>query len=447
MNSIEIFNTIRDNASTIFQERIPEGTQDNILAVQQAMLDPDNAVVVNEFCNRLLNMVIKQDLISKFFSDPLKPLKRGEKPLGDTVEEIYVNFIKAKQYDPTGVELLNRKLPDVKTIFHRMNRQDMYKVTIGRQQLTKAFRSWGDLDGFIQNVINTLFNSSELDEFVLIKQLFKQAVDNNAMVVVDIEDPADSKANGEAFIKAVKKVSNQMVFPKSEFNAYMQVQDTDPNPIITMSNKDEQILIIDSDTDVDLAIDVLASTFNMSVSEFNDTRKVIIDAFPDPNMKCALVDQRFLQIYDDLVYFTDFENPEGLYRNYYLHVWQTLSYSVLVNAVCFRVKGGDTQDEGRDLDGDGSISPYLLEVQDPARVVNNLAYSKEIIEGANVVITGIATNEFNISGLKVLVNNVDITKETEAFVFSGDQNTGKFTLTINGDRVTGPIKVRFSEQV
>lgn len=346
MDAIEIFNTIRDNASSIYQERVPEGTRTNIEAVQEAMLDPNNAVVVNEFCNTLLNMVIKQDLISKLFSDPLKPLKRGEKPLGDTVEEIYVNFIKAKQYDPTGVELLNRNLPDVKTIFHRMNRQDKYKITVGRQQLQKAFRSWGDLDAFIQNIINTLFNSSELDEFILIKQLFKQAVDNNAMVVVNIPDPSTGKVNGEGAIKAVKKVSNQMTFPSTLFNAYTQVQSTDTVPITTFSRKDEQVLIIDSDTDVDLAIDVLASTFNMSVSEFNDTRKVIIDAFPVEGMKFALVDQRFFQIYDDLVYFTDFENPEGLYRNYYLHVWQTLSYSVLVNGVAFVVSDSTSEQEG-----------------------------------------------------------------------------------------------------
>ena len=346
MDAIEIFNTIRDNASSIYQERVPEGTRTNIEAVQEAMLDPNNAVVVNEFCNTLLNMVIKQDLISKLFSDPLKPLKRGEKPLGDTVEEIYVNFIKAKQYDPTGVELLNRNLPDVKTIFHRMNRQDKYKITVGRQQLQKAFRSWGDLDAFIQNIINTLFNSSELDEFILIKQLFKQAVDNNAMVVVNIADPSTGKVNGESAIKTVKKVSNQMTFPSTLFNAYTQVQSTDTVPITTFSRKDEQVLIIDSDTDVDLAIDVLASTFNMSVSEFNDTRKVIIDAFPVEGMKFALVDQRFFQIYDDLVYFTDFENPEGLYRNYYLHVWQTLSYSVLVNGVAFVVSDSTSEQEG-----------------------------------------------------------------------------------------------------
>jgi hypothetical protein len=82
---------------------------------------------------------------------------------------------------------------------------------------------------------------------------------------------------------------------------------------------------------------VLASLFNMSVAEFNDTRKIVIDAFDDPSIRCALVDEGFFQIYDDLEFFTSFFNPEGLYNNYYLHVWQTLAYSILVNGVVFKV--------------------------------------------------------------------------------------------------------------
>ena len=114
MDVINILNTIRDNASDTYKERIPEATQNNIIAVQEVMTDPSQAVVTNEFIGTLLNMIIKQQIITKNFSDPLKALKKGKKPLGDTVEEIYVNFIKAKQYDPTGAELLNRALPDVK---------------------------------------------------------------------------------------------------------------------------------------------------------------------------------------------------------------------------------------------------------------------------------------------------------------------------------------------
>lgn len=346
MNLQEILNTIRDNASDMYRERIPEATQTNITNVQEAMTDPNNAVVTNEFMSMLLNMIIKQVIHSKLFSDPLKSLKKGKKPLGDTVEEIYVNFLKAKQYDPTGVKLLNRELPDVKAVYHRMNRQDRYKVTVNPEELFKAFSSYQKLDSFIANIINSLYNSSELDEFILMKQLIAQALDQNAMKVVEVADPCTSEANAKAFIKTVKTVSGDMVFPNSNNNAWLTAQSVDTNPLITFSKKNEQVLILSNPTDVAVNVDVLASVFNMSVAEFNDTRKIIIDAFPDPDIRGALVDEQFFQVYDDLVMFKDFENGEGLYKNYYLHVWQTLAYSPLVNAVVFKVAGSDQDSDG-----------------------------------------------------------------------------------------------------
>lgn len=351
MNLQEILNTIRDNASDMYRERIPEATQTNITNVQEAMTDPNNAVVTNEFMSMLLNMIIKQVIHSKLFSDPLKSLKKGKKPLGDTVEEIYVNFLKAKQYDATGVELLNRELPDVKAVYHRMNRQDRYKVTVNPEELFKAFSSYQKLDSFIANIINSLYNSSELDEFILMKQLIAQAIDQNAMKVVEVADPCTSEANAKAFIKTVKTVSGDMVFPNSNNNAWLTAQSVDTNPLITFSKKNEQVLILSNPTDVAVNVDVLASVFNMSVAEFNDTRKIIIDAFPDPDIRGALVDEQFFQVYDDLVMFKDFENGEGLYKNYYLHVWQTLAYSPLVNAVVFKVAGSDQ-------DSDDQVSTY-----------------------------------------------------------------------------------------
>ena len=351
-NLTEVLNTIWDNASSEYQKRIPVATQQNITTIQEAMTDPNNAVVTNEFIGTLLNMVIKQVIHNKLFSDPLKALKKGKKPLGDTVEEIYANFLKAKQYDETGAELLKRELPDVKAVYHRMNRQDMYKVTISPEQLYKAFSSYDKLNSFIQTIINSLYNSSELDEFILMKQLIKQAYDQNALKVIEVADPLTSDTNGKAFIKTVKTVSGDMQFPNSNNNAWLTAQSTDKNPLITFSKKSEQVLILSNPVDVSINVDVLASVFNMSVAEFNDTRKIVIDAFPDPDIRGALVDEQFFQVFDDLIFFKEFENPQGLYKNYMLHVWQTLTYSPLVNAVIFKVAS--------DKDADGTIEEFTI---------------------------------------------------------------------------------------
>ena len=338
MNVLEIINTVRDKASAEYQARIPEATRTNLEDVRYAMIDDDNIQVANEFVNTLLNKVIKTHLISKRFTNPLKALKKGKKPLGDTVEEVYNNFIKGKQYDAEGKELLNRNLPDTKTLYHRMNYQMQYPITVSRAQLSKAFVSEETLEKFINDLINQLYNSAELDEFANMKQLLKSALDSNAMKKVGIADPLTSPENAKEFIKHVKTVSGLMVFPSTEHNGYLTAQSTDTDPITTFSRKSEQVLILDTATDTTVSVDVLASIFNMSVAEFNDTKKIVIDVFPDVNVRAVLVDEEFFQIYDDFFAITHFNNGQGLYDNYYLNVWMTLAYSILVNAVAFTVE-------------------------------------------------------------------------------------------------------------
>ena len=344
MDAIELLNTIRDNASQAYQDRVPEATRTNIESVGEAITDLSNAVVYNEFINTLANMIFAPKLIEKSWSNPLGKFKKGKKTFGDTVEEIYNNFIKAKTYDQSGAGLLTRELPDTKVVFHRMNRQDTYQLTDSPEALAKAFKSYEGVSEYIQNLFTTLRNSAEYDEYILMRQLFAQAYENNAMVVIPVADPTLSQANADAFIKTVKTVSGGMKFPNSDYNAYLTAQSTDNKAIVTFSKPEEQVFVVDNATNVSVAVDSLAYAFNKSILEWNESQKEVIDAFPIDGMIAALVDRNFFQVYDDLFTFREFENGLGLYRNHYLHVWQTLGYSILCNAVAFVIASDQNSD-------------------------------------------------------------------------------------------------------
>ena len=352
MDAIELLNTIRDNASQAYQDRVPEATRTNIAEVGEAITDLNNAVVYNEFINTLANMIYAPMLIKKSWSNPLGKFKKGKKTFGDTVEEIYNNFIKAKTFDQTGAGLLTRELPDTKVIFHRMNRKDTYELTDSPEALAKAFKSYEGVAEYLQNLFTTIRNSAELDEYVIMRQLLAEAYESGAMKAVAVADPQASEANAKAFIKTIKTVSGDMTFPNSNWNGYTDVQSTDIKPIITMSNKDEQILLIDNATDVACDVDVLSYAFHRDTLSFNTDVKQVVDAFPIDGMIAALVDKNFFQVYDDLFTFREFENGLGLYRNHYLHVWQTVGYSCLVNSVAFIVSS--------DADSDGEVEEFTV---------------------------------------------------------------------------------------
>lgn len=349
MDFQELLNTIRDNASKEYQERIPEATQTNLSEIGGVLLEDVN--LANEFTSALMNKVAFTKVHNKIFKNPLSILKKGQKPFADTVEEIFVNYAKGKSYDETGADLLSREKPDVKAIYHQMNRQDKYKVTIGMEQLQKAFRGYGDFALFYDAIINTLYNGDNDDEFILFKQMLKKATDAKFAKTVLIADPCTSKQNAIDFIKSVKTVSSMMKYPSDKYNGYLDAQSTDTKPVRTFTEVKDQYIIIDVATSIAIDVDVLANAFNMSKQEFL-ARRIEIDAFPDENIRAMVIDKDFPQIYDDLYQMRRFENGEGLYENYILHHWQTISTSCLVNAVAFSV--------GTDEDEDGKVEEFTV---------------------------------------------------------------------------------------
>ena len=425
MDAIEVLNTIRDNASQAYQDRVPVATRTNIEEVGEAITDLNNAVVYNEFVDTLANMIYAPMLIKKSWYNPLGKFKKGKKTFGDTVEEVYNNFIKAQTFDQTGSGLLTRKLPDTKVVFHRMNRQDSYVLTDSPESLAKAFKSYEGLAEYLENLFTTIRNSAELDEYILMRQLFEEAYNNNAMVVVSVADPQASEANAKAFIKTVKTVSGDMAFANSNNNAYLTAQSTDNKPIVTFSRKDEQILIVDNPTDVTCNIDVLASAFNKSVVEFNDTQKEVIDAFPVDGMIACLVDRNFFQVYDDLFTFREFENGLGLYRNHILHVWQTIGYSILCNAVAF-VVGSDQNSDG-DIADEYSVT-YTLKTgitstNKRTKIVEGMSY-KTTLKGSTL-----ATDTVAVTMGGATITTTAYTAETG--VVKIDKVTGDITITVS----------------
>ena len=421
MDAIELLNTIRDNASQAYQDRVPEATRNNIEAVGEAITDLNNAVVYNEFINTLANMIYAPMLIKKSWSNPLGKFKKGKKTFGDTVEEIYNNFIKAKTYDQSGAGLLTRELPDTKTIFHRMNRQDTYQLTDSPEALAKAFKSYEGVSEYIQNRFTTIRNSAEFDEYILMRQLLAQAYEANAVKVIPVADPTASEANAKEFIKTIKTISGLMEYPSSDYNGYLTAQSTDEKAIITFSKKDEQILLLDVPTDTACNVDVLAYAFGRDLLTFNTEVKQIIDAFPIDGMVGALVDKNFFQVYDDLFTFREFENGLGLYRNHYLHVWQTLGFSCLTNAVFFVIAS--------DQNSDGDIADEYTVTYTLKSGVTSTNKRTKVNEGMSYKTTlkGVA------AGDTVTVTMGGATITTTAYTAA--------TKTVKIDKVTGDIVI------
>lgn len=326
-NGVNVLNVIRQNATAVYQDRIPEATAENLHEVGDAILTYE--AQANEFVNALVNRIGLVILNNRMATNPLAALKKGRLAVGETIEEIYIDVIKAQTYDPRAAQdtLFKRHLPNVSSVFHSVDSQLNYPLTISNEQLRKAFLSYDSLDRFIAGLVDSMYKSATLDEFIQMKQLISEWNENSRFIVEPITAVTDAASAREAMIK-IKAVSDGMTIFNNQMN-YAGVWTSTP--------KDEQYLITTPDFNARMDVDVLAAAFHMDKAEFAGHVIVVdnIGDLGDSGIEAILVDKNWYQVYDYLRTFKTAYNGEGLYWNYFYHVWMVYSLSPFANAVAF----------------------------------------------------------------------------------------------------------------
>ncbi len=351
-SSEEILNAIRNSASANYKNYVPVAStsQNNIKEI--GLIIMNDAVLQNEFLSALVNRIGRVVVTSKLYSNPWAKFKRGIMEYGETMEEIFVNIAKPFEYDPAVAEnkVFAREMPDVRAAFHVLNYQKFYKSTIQREQLRQAFLSWQGIIDLIAKIVDAMYTAANYDEFQVMKYLIGKHILNGELKPVQVASV--SSANMKSIVGTIKGISNNFEFMSNKYN------------LIGVQNytlKDNQYIIVNSEFDAVMDVEVLATAFNMDKADFMGHR-VLVDSFGsldndrlsalfanDPAytaltsaeltaldaIPAVIVDEDWFMIYDNLYEFTEQYNAEGLYWNYWYHVWKTFSVSPFANAVVF----------------------------------------------------------------------------------------------------------------
>ena len=348
-NSLDIINVIRENASPEYQAKVPKITKaSEIVKVGEVLLGYPN--FANEFVNSLMNRIGLVVARSMTFNNPYRRYKKGMLEFGDVIEDIFVGIIKAYQFsdEKEGAREYKKYLPDVNTVFHKINWQVMYPISIEEEQLRKAFLSIDGVTNLIAQIVESVYKSAEYDEFLLFKYLLIKAITSGKFAPVSIGSGSDLKVAAKAF----RGTSNGMLFPKREWNEARVLNNTD---------KAKQVIFMDAQFNADYDVDVLASAFNMDKATFSGALSLIDDwtTFDNErfeiirqesdgleevtstelalmaNVKAVLLSEDWFQIYDNLAKFTEKYVSSELRWNYFYHSWKIVSHSPFENAVVF----------------------------------------------------------------------------------------------------------------
>lgn len=348
-SSVDILNAIRNSASTNYRDFVPTATNtpESIRRIGEIIMQ--YTPLQNEFLNALVNRIARVIITSKMYTNPLSMFKKGLIDFGETIEEIFVNIANPHQYDVEESEskVFAREIPDVRAAFHTLNYKKFYKQTIQKKDLNQAFLSWDGITDLISKIVNAMYTAANYDEFVTTKYMLAKAILDGRLTAITV-DGNDAKAA----VTTIKGVSNSLTFMSNNYNAA---------GVQTFTDKNDQYLLVNSQFDSEIDVEVLASAFNMSKAEFMGHR-ILIDGFgtldvarlnalfkDDPNYEepsedtlkalnsipAVLVDKNFFMIFDNMYEFTENYNGQGLYWNYFYHTWKTFSMSPFANALVF----------------------------------------------------------------------------------------------------------------
>ena len=355
-NSVDVLNAIRNSASINYRDYVPIATADadSIRAIGATIMD--YPALQNEFLNALVNRIGRVILTSKSYQNPWAMFKKGFLEFGETIEEVFTNLAKPFQFDPAVAEneIFKREIPDVRSAFHVLNYQKFYKATVSQEQLRMAFMSWDGVTSLISSIVESMYTAANYDELITMKYLLCRRILSGETYWAN---PSSTEHTAKDIVKSIRNYSDMLTFLSNDYNI---------SGVFNSTKKEDQYIIIPTEMMAEIDVEVLAAAFNMDKVEFMG-HVVLINGFTsgdmarldelfkdDPtylkiqpgeavqllSLAAVLVDKDFFMIFDNLQNFTENYNGQGLYWNYFYHVWKTFSTSPYANAVLF-TKNGD----------------------------------------------------------------------------------------------------------
>lgn len=368
----KVINAIRHEATPDFQSRIPAATQAD---VQETLRQLQNyRPAWNEFVSAIVNKVGLTIARNNNWSNPLAKYKRGLLEYGDTIEEIHTGLVEAYVYDSDrdyGEQaIFGQERPEVQADYHKINRENFYKITVKRPILLRAFQSETGLATFINQLMDAPTTSDNWDEYLLMREMFAQYEQNGGFFKIHVDAVTDQNTSFNA-LESMRATADRLKFISRRYNAAHMPVSAQP---------DQLTLFTTPEFKAKLDVKGLAALFNVEYGEV-PYKITVIDDFGIPDVQAILTTDDFFVVADTYYETTSIANPVGLHENFFLHHHQIISASRFVPAVAF------TTGEGTDVT---TVDPPVTAIEGLAILNADGSTATETERGMSYEIAGSA---------------------------------------------------------
>lgn len=357
-------NKIREISSDIYHRYIPIIEDDTDIGsfATPIMSYPE---VYDEFVKSLLYKLSYVQFESKYFRNPLKVLEGDKIPLGYSGQGVYVNPAKGRRFNANDFAgILAKYEADVKVEYYALNMDTQYPVSIQRQQLKKAFTSWGELESFIDQLSNSLYNGAYIDEYRFTKNIVASAYKDNKAIIEEVTAPT-TEALAKTFVAKCREMFLNFQTPSSKYNAWHKMGG-EGRAITTWSNPEDIVILLRNDVRSFLDVNVLASAFNMDKTTllgnilavdnfdiYDDEGELVFDG---SDIVGIIADKSWFKIKTQDMFLDVDYNPNNRTYQYFLNNIKQYQYSLFANGVILATSTPEVEIEAMNFGGVDTIT-------------------------------------------------------------------------------------------
>ena len=397
------------DSGSIYHQYVPVITDSTTIGEFGApILDSQNLNVMNDFVS-LLKKVVYTAVYNKTFNNPLVSLEGERMPLGQFIEDAYVNPAKARGFNVNDFAgLLQKYEAEVAVQYLAVNSDLQYCVTLTREKIRNAFTSWDQLEALISGYINSLYNGAYITRYNQTKGLVTAAFTGNNVQYQTISNPTDEQT-AKALIRQLRAAFSKMQIPSTKFNAWNKVKGG-RMALKTWSDPEDVVVLISADVEALVDVEVLAAAFNMSKADFLG-RVIVVDDFSQYDdegnvvvdgsaIKAMIADRAWFKIKTQDFAMDEFYNANNRTWQYYLNDVRMCNYSLFANAIVFATSAPSVDATDLDIDtasvtlkaGETVKVPYVIT---PANATSTITvtssastYATGSVLGRDIVVEG-----------------------------------------------------------
>lgn len=276
----------------------------------------------NQFVSELINKIGRQEYSSKTYSNPMASLKSGFIDNASDIEEIYVSRLNGVVQNLNGTSNFDKKIPDVKTCYHKQNYSKLYTTTVSDKQVRQAFNTTNGVKTLADEIIAQLHTGVQYEEYIAMRENLQDIITRDSIKKISVSKIEDN-ATAKDFMKKLKTVVAQMNFRNTDFCEFE-----------TSANLENLILFVKPETVAELDVELIASAFNVSPVDIK-TRVFVIDKFEDETTEALLIDRGAFKVHPTLYNLETARNAQGMFTNYHLNVEYIITTSKMYNACLF----------------------------------------------------------------------------------------------------------------